>query len=100
MTRDGVPIYVRDIAEVIDATEDRRQFLRIDGRPGVRMSVNKQTGENTVAVADGIKAEMERINQEVPGIRMLVTNDQSTFIERAITNVQEHALIGGGSWWC
>ena len=96
MTRDGVPIYVRDIAEVIDATEDRRQFLRIDGRPGVRMSVNKQTGENTVAVADGIKAEMERINQEVPGIRMLVTNDQSTFIERAITNVQEHALVGGG----
>ena len=96
MTRDGVPIYVRDIAEVIDATEDRRQFLRIDGRPGVRMSVNKQTGENTVAVADGIKAEMERINQEVPGIRMLVTNDQSTFIERAITNVQEHALLGGG----
>src|SRR5688572_2867159 len=96
MTRDGVPIYVRDIAEVIDATEDRRQFLRIDGRPGVRMSVNKQTGENTVAVADGIKAEMERINQEVPGIRMLVTNDQSTFIDRAITNVQEHALLGGG----
>jgi HAE1 family hydrophobic/amphiphilic exporter-1 len=96
MTRDGVPIYVRDIAEVIDATEDRRQFLRIDGKPGVRMSVNKQTGENTVAVANGIKAEMERINQEVPGIRMLVTNDQSTFIDRAIKNVQEHALLGGG----
>ncbi len=95
MTRDGVPIYLRDIAEVIDSTEDRRQFLRIDGRPGVRMSVNKQTGENTVAVADGIKAEVERINREVPGIRVLVTNDQSTFIERAIHNVQEHALLGG-----
>ena len=95
MTRAGVPIYLRDIAEVIDSTEDRRQFLRIDGRPGVRMSVNKQTGENTVAVAAGIKAEVERINREVPGIRVLVTNDQSTFIERAITNVQEHALLGG-----
>ena len=95
MTRQDVPIYVRDIAEVIDSTEDRRQFLRIDGRPGVRMSVNKQTGENTVAVADGIKAEVERINREVPGVRVLVTNDQSTFIERAINNVQEHALVGG-----
>lgn len=95
MTRQNVPIYVRDIAEVIDSTEDRRQFLRIDGRPGVRMSVNKQTGENTVAVADGIKAEVERINREVPGIRVLVTNDQSTFIERAINNVREHALVGG-----
>jgi HAE1 family hydrophobic/amphiphilic exporter-1 len=95
MTRQGVPIYLRDIADVVDSTEDRRQFLRIDGRPGVRMSVNKQTGENTVAVATGVKAEIERINREVPGIRMMVTNDQSTFIERAISNVQDHALLGG-----
>jgi HAE1 family hydrophobic/amphiphilic exporter-1 len=95
MTRQSVPIYLRDIAEVVDSTEDRRQFMRIDGQPGVRMSVNKQTGENTVAVADGIKAEIERINREVPGIEMAVTNDQSTFIERAINNVQEHALVGG-----
>ena len=95
MTRDGVPIYLRDVAEVIDSTEDRRQFMRIDGRPGVRMSVNKQSEENTVAVSDGIRAEVERINREVPGVRVLVTNDQSIFIERAINNVQEHALIGG-----
>ncbi len=95
LTRDGVPIYLRDIAEVIDSTEDRRQFMRIDGRPGVRMAINKQSEENTVAVSEGIRAEVERINREVPGIRMLVTNDQSIFIERAIDNVQEHALLGG-----
>ncbi len=95
MTRQSVPIYLKDIADVVDSTEDRRQFMRIDGKPGVRMSVNKQTGENTVAVAQGIKAEAERINREVPGIHVLVTNDQSVFIERAINNVQEHALTGG-----
>ncbi|MBI4888587.1 MAG: efflux RND transporter permease subunit [Acidobacteria bacterium] len=95
MTRQGVPIYLRDIAEVVDATEDRRQFLRIDGKAGVRMQVNKQTGENTVAVADGIRTEVARINREVPGIRVLVTNDQAVFIERAINNVREHALLGG-----
>ncbi|MGE0445479.1 MAG: efflux RND transporter permease subunit, partial [Vicinamibacterales bacterium] len=95
MTRQGVPVYVRDIAEVVDSTEDRRQFLRINGRPGIRMSVTKQVGENTVAVAQGIKDEMDRINREVPGVSLLVTNDSSTFIERAILNVQEHAMIGG-----
>ena len=95
MTRGGVPVYVGDIADVVDSTEDRRQFLRIDGRPAVRMNVNKQTGENTVAVAAGIRAEAERITREVPGVRILVTNDQSVFIDRAISNVQEHALIGG-----
>jgi HAE1 family hydrophobic/amphiphilic exporter-1 len=95
MTREGVPVYLRDIADVKDATEDRRQFLRIDGKPGVRLSVSKQSGENTVEVATGIKAEVERINREVPGVRVLVTNDQSRFIEQAITNVQEHAMLGG-----
>ena len=95
MTREGVPIYLRDVAEVIDSTEDRRQFMRIDGRPGVRLSVNKQTEENTVAVSAGIREEVERINREVPGVRMLVTNDQSIFIQRAIDNVQEHAMLGG-----
>jgi HAE1 family hydrophobic/amphiphilic exporter-1 len=95
LTRAGVPVYVRDIADVIDSTEDRRQFLRIDGRPGVRMQVNKQTGENTVAVAEGVRLEAERISREVPGIRVLVTQDSAVFIERAITNVQDHALLGG-----
>jgi HAE1 family hydrophobic/amphiphilic exporter-1 len=95
MTRQGVPVYLRDIAEVVDSTEDRRQFMRIDGKPGVRLQVNKQSGENTVNVAQGVKAEMERINREVPGVRVLVAQDSSLFIERAINNVKEHALVGG-----
>jgi HAE1 family hydrophobic/amphiphilic exporter-1 len=94
LTKDGVPVYMRDIAEVKDSTEDRRQFMRINGRPGVRMRVQKQSGENTVAIAHGVKAEIERINREVPGVRLQVINDTSIFIERAIHNVQEHAIIG------
>ncbi len=95
MTRGSVPVYMRDIADVVDSTEDRRQFLRIDGKAGVRLQVNKQSGENTVSVADGVKAEVQRINKEVPGIKIIVTQDSSTYIERAISNVQEHALVGG-----
>jgi hydrophobic/amphiphilic exporter-1 (mainly G- bacteria), HAE1 family len=94
LTKDGVPVYMRDIAEVKDSTEDRRQFMRINGRPGVRMRVQKQSGENTVAIAHGVKDEMERINREVPGVRLQVLDDSSIFIERAIHNVQEHALVG------
>ena len=53
MTRGGVPIYVRDVAEVVDTTEDVRSLLRINGLPGVRLSVQKQSGTNTVQVAQG-----------------------------------------------
>jgi HAE1 family hydrophobic/amphiphilic exporter-1 len=94
MTRQGVPVYLRDIAEVKDSTEDRRQFMRINGRPAVQMTINKQSGENTVAVSDGIAAEVERINREVPGVRLTVLNDSALFIRRAIDNVKEHALVG------
>ncbi|MGE0464721.1 MAG: efflux RND transporter permease subunit [Vicinamibacterales bacterium] len=94
LTRDGVPVYLKDIAEVRDSTEDRRSFTRINGRPGIRMRVTKQSGTNTVQIAAGVRAEVERINREVPGIRMEVLDDQSKFIDRAIHSVQEHAMIG------
>ncbi|NOT44824.1 MAG: efflux RND transporter permease subunit [Acidobacteria bacterium] len=95
MTRDGVPVYMRDIADVVDATEDRRSVMRINGTPGLRIQIQKQSGENTVAVASGIKAEMERINRDVPGVKLTVLEDNSRFIDQAITNVQEHAMLGG-----
>ena len=96
MTRGGVPIYVRDVADVIDTTEDVRSLLRINGRPGVRLSVQKQSGTNTVQVAQAIRAEIERINAEMPNIRLNVLDDSSVYISRSIHSVQEHALLGAG----
>src|SRR5689334_11573364 len=95
LTRQNVPVYLRDIADVKDSTEQRRSFMRINGKPAVQLQVQKQSGKNTVAVAAGVRAEVERVNKEVPGIHMIVTQDTSVFIERAINNVQEHAMVGG-----
>ena len=94
-TRGGVPIYLRDVAEVRDTTEDFRSFTRINGKPGVRMRVTKQSGKNTVAIADDVKAEIERINREVGGLRLTVLEDQAKFIQQSISSVQEHAIFGG-----
>ena len=69
MTRQGVPVYLRDIADVQDTTEQRRQFMRINGRPGIQIQVQKQSGKNTVEVAKLVKAEVERVNKEVPGLQ-------------------------------
>ena len=94
MTRESVPVYLRDIAEVRDSTEDVRNVLRINGRPGVRLQVTKQSGTNTVQVARAARAEIERINREVPGIKLTVIEDQAKFIENSIAAVQEHVMIG------
>jgi hydrophobic/amphiphilic exporter-1 (mainly G- bacteria), HAE1 family len=95
LTRQGVPVYMRDIADIVDSTEQRRSFMRINGKSAVQLQIQKQSGKNTVAVVDGVRKELDRVNAEVPGIHMLVTQDSSLFITRAIHNVQEHAMIGG-----
>jgi HAE1 family hydrophobic/amphiphilic exporter-1 len=94
LTKAGVPVYVKDIAEVVDSTEDNRSILRINGRPGVRLQVTKQSGTNTVQIAKGVRAEIERINREVPGVKISLLDDSAKFIERSIAAVQEHVMIG------
>jgi HAE1 family hydrophobic/amphiphilic exporter-1 len=94
MTRQGVPVYLKDIAEVKDSTEDLRSFTRINGKPGVRLRVTKQSGKNTVEIADAVRVEIERINREMPGLRLAVLDDSSIFIKRSIDAVKEHAMIG------
>ncbi len=94
LSRGNVPIYLRDIADVKDATEDLRSFTRINGKPAIRMRVTKQSGENTVAIADLVKAEIARINREVPNVKLMVLDDSSIFIERSIDSVKEAAYLG------
>ena len=58
LTREGVPVYLKDIADVRDGTEDRRAITRINGNPGIRMRVTKQSGTNTIQVAQGVRSEI------------------------------------------
>ncbi len=94
-TRDNVPVYLRDIAEVKDSTEDVRSLMRINGRPGVRMQVTKQSGQNTVKVAAGMRAEIDRINAVDAGrSSCTILDDSSTYIQHSIAAVRESALLG------
>ncbi len=93
--RGGTPIQVRDVAEVRDAFEEVRRLVRIDGQPGLRISVSKQSGANTVAVAEAAKAEIERINRDLPQLRVLPLVDTSRYIRQSIQNVGRAAVVGG-----
>jgi HAE1 family hydrophobic/amphiphilic exporter-1 len=94
LTKNGVPVYLRDIADVKDTTEDLRSFQRINGKPGVQLQIAKQSGKNTVEIARDIRAELERTNREVPSVHLTLLQDQSTFIERSIASVTEAVYIG------
>jgi HAE1 family hydrophobic/amphiphilic exporter-1 len=93
--REGVPIYLRDIAEVKDGTEEVTSLVRINRQPGIRLSINKQSGANTVEVADALLAEVERLNRDFPEIKVIPIIDTSSYIRQAISNVTSNAWVGG-----
>jgi len=93
--RDGVPIQVKEIASVEDAWEKVKRIVRVNGKPGVRLSLNKQSGKNTVDVATGVLKEIERINRDIPQLHIISIIDTSDYIKRSITNVGTMVLYGG-----
>jgi hydrophobic/amphiphilic exporter-1 (mainly G- bacteria), HAE1 family len=93
--RNARPIRVRDVAVVVDGYEDVEDLAEVNGRPVVRLDIQKQSGANTVAVAQQIRAEVDRINQEREDVTLTIETDQSTFIQQSISNVQSSAIWGG-----
>lgn len=89
------PVYVRDVADVTDGFEDVRFLSEMDGVPVVRLSIQKQSGANTVTVADAIRHVVDQINAERQDVRLTVISDQSTFIRQSISSVQSSAMWGG-----
>jgi HAE1 family hydrophobic/amphiphilic exporter-1 len=93
--RENRPIRVRDVAQVVDGYEDVDDLAEVNGTPVVRLDIQKQSGANTVAVAERVRAEVARINEEREDLTLTIDTDQSTFIQQSIDNVQSSALWGG-----
>jgi HAE1 family hydrophobic/amphiphilic exporter-1 len=92
--RDGVSVYLKDVAIVEDSHEEIRDMVRVNGKPGMRLSVRKQSGSNTVEVADAVRAELEKINRDYPDLAIVPIMDQSKFIKQSIDNVRDSAIYG------
>jgi len=94
-TRQGTPIKIRDVADVVDSWEEVRRLVRINGKPGVRIAVYKQSGTNTVRVADAVKSEIVRINRDLPQLQLTPIMDSSVYIRQSLNNVGQALLFGG-----
>jgi len=93
--REGVPIQLKEIASVEDSWEKIRRIVRIDGQPGIRLSINKQSGKNTVDIARKVFSELERIKLDIPQIQLTPIIDTSKYIQNSIKSVGSAALYGG-----
>ena len=93
-SRAGVPIYVRDIADVADSHPDVRHYVGVNGKPALRLIMFKQSGSNTVKVSEAVWDEVDSIHADYPHIRIEKTMDTADFINAAIQNVETAAAAG------
>lgn len=92
--RQGQPIYVRDIATVEDSHQEIRNLVRVNGKPGLRMAIRKQSGANSVEVSERVRAEIARMQRDFPDVEVVNIYDSAKFIESAVANVRDAALYG------
>jgi HAE1 family hydrophobic/amphiphilic exporter-1 len=93
--RNGVPVRLKEIADIEDTYRKITRIVRINGIPGTRLAVYKQSGTNTVEVAAGVLKEIRRIQEDRPQIQLIPIRDSSEYIKNAMTNVSSTAVYGG-----
>src|SRR5262245_6898555 len=88
-------VKLSDIGYAEDSAEEQRTEARLNGPPAVTLVVSKQSGQNTVAVADAVKERLEELKPTLPrDFRMQLVGDQTIFIKAALHSINLHLIEG------
>jgi hydrophobe/amphiphile efflux-1 (HAE1) family protein len=88
-------IRIRDIAVVSDGTKEKDSLSLYQGKPAIGVDIIKQSGANTVDVAEKVKADLELIKSHLPkGINIEIVRDNSEFIKEMVNDVMKTILEG------
>ena len=91
----GHPVHVRDIGRVEDGMAEAATQASVNGVATVLLQIRKQSGTNTVAVANSIKDRLQIIQSSLPqGYELRIVRDEAQFIEASIAAVEEHLIVG------
>ncbi|AWV07344.1 efflux RND transporter permease subunit [Marilutibacter maris] len=92
----GMPVRLKDIAEVRQGYKEREAIIRLAGKEAVELAIYKEGDANTVSTADQIHKRLQQLESTLPEqFELTVIEDQSQFIRSAISEVKKDALIGG-----
>ncbi len=91
----GHSLRVADVGDVVDGVEETQSAALLNGVPTVLLALRKQSGSNTVQVADAAKARVEEMRKELPaGYQIELVRDESGVIKTSVDAVKEHLVIG------
>ena len=93
----GQPIYLKDIAQIIDTVKDKESYSRLNNKNVVTLQIVKRAGENLIITTDKIKAQVEemRKNSELPpNLKVVFTGDQSVQTRTSFNELINTMVIG------
>jgi multidrug efflux pump len=92
--KDGGPVRISDVADVVDSVEDAHQAAWMNATPAVILNVQRQPGANTIAVVDRIKALLPQLTATLPpAVQVTVLTDRTTTIRASVEDVQFELLL-------
>ena len=92
----GANIRLDDVARVEDGFKDTAGFSRMGERDSIALSVQKQSGSNTVSVVRDARRALENLKAQLPeDVAIFTVMDQAEYIEFAINNVVSNLVLGG-----
>ena len=91
---DMAPIYLKELAEISFENERPENIVRINGRRCIGLSVYKEMQHNTVKTVEGVVKRFAEIEKALPGYKFEVVSNQGTFINSAIGEVKDSAILG------
>ena len=92
----GVPVRLGDVAAVTAGPAEARGLARFGHETAIGLTLRKQSGANTVQVADAVIASLAELETTLPqGCKLEMVNDGSRFIRSSVGAVEEDLVIGG-----
>ncbi|MBC5826084.1 MAG: efflux RND transporter permease subunit, partial [Candidatus Eremiobacteraeota bacterium] len=92
--KDGTPVYLGNVARIVDAGKEQRIIGRLNGIPSVGVTVSKQSDANTVAVARDLYAKFAELEKTYPGLHFAPVYDQHFYIDDSINALKQNAFFG------
>jgi hydrophobe/amphiphile efflux-1 (HAE1) family protein len=95
-TPGGKVVHLSEVATIEDGVKERESLSRLNGNQAVGLSILRQSGSNTVRVADAIQKQITAIRKDLPpDLHLTVARDNSTFIRESVNDVLFDILYGG-----
>jgi len=92
--RNGAPVHVSDVADVIDDVENVRQAAWMNETPAVLVNIQRQPGANVIEVADRIKKLLPQLQSALPSsVQVTVLTDRTTSIRASVRDVQFELML-------